>query len=147
MNITTDSFIGSWDGAHENGLSSFKIDLRKENGSVTGVWIINSIAGNEVKKAMEIAINSPRFEENRILFNPNPAGPPMALELVNENEASFGPSIDQSYIDEHFEEIAAANKKMFGLETTREMLNVQNPEYIQSVKGHTIKLIRQTAGN
>ena len=147
MNITTDSFIGSWEGAHENGLSSFKIDLRKENGSVTGVWIINSIAGNEVKNAMEIAISAPRFEENRILFNPNPGAPPMALELVNENEASFGPSIDQNYIDEHFEEIAAANKKMFGLETTREMLNVQNPEYIQSVKGHTIKLIRQTAGN
>ena len=35
--------------------------------------------------------------------NPNdPVGPPMALELINENEATFGPSIDQSYIDEHY---------------------------------------------
>jgi hypothetical protein len=147
MNITTDSFIGSWEGAHENGLSSFKIDLRKEKDSVTGVWIINSIAGNEVKRAMEIAITAPRFEEDKMLFNPNPAGPPMALELINENEAFFGPSIDQSYIDEHFDEIAAANKKMFGVETPREMLNVQNLEFIQSIKGHTIKLVRQTAGN
>ena len=146
MNINTDSFIGTWEGAHENGLSSFRIDLRKEDENVIGVWIINSIAGNEVTKAMEIAITAPRFEENRILFNPNPAGPPMSLELINENEASFGPRIDQKYLDEHFEEIAAANKKMFGLDTTREMLDVKSPEFVQSAKGHTVKLVKQ-AGN
>jgi len=147
MNITTDSFVGIWTGAHENGLSAFTIDLRKDSDSVTGVWIIKGLSGNEVTMTKEIAISAPRFEENRILFNPNSAGPPMALELINENEASFGPSIDQEYIDKHFEEIAAANKKMFGLETTREMLDLRSPEYIASIKGHTIKLVRQAAGN
>jgi hypothetical protein len=91
MTITTDSFVGTWKGAHENGLSAFTIDLKKEDGNLTGIWIINGISGNEVKTWKEIVISAPRFEENRILFKPNPAGPPMALELITENEAFFWP--------------------------------------------------------
>ena len=148
MDITTESFVGTWKGAHENGMSAFTVDLRREDESLTGVWIIKGISGNEVKMTKEIAISAPTFQDNKIFFKPNPAGPGlMEMELINENEAFFRPSIDQSHIDKHFDEIAAANKKMFGLETTREMLNVQNPEFIQSIKSHTIKLVKQAAGN
>jgi hypothetical protein len=146
MNISKESFIGIWKGAHENGLSAFTIDLKKENDEVIGIWSIDGLSGGEWKKASEIPITASRLHENRFLFKPNPNGAGlMALELTSENEATFAPFIDPEEIDRHFGQIAAVNRKMFGVETPREMFDANSPELKQSVQSHTVRMRRDAS--
>ena len=152
MDINEDSFIGTWKGGPEHGLSAFTVDLKKENGNVTGAWIIDGLAGNEMNRAMEIAISDATLRGNKILFKPNNNAPQkMALEIINENEALFGPVFDEEetnrYWDQNFDTIAEAYKNRFGIDLDRGMLNLKSPEFTQSLKSHTVKLVRQSASN
>ena len=79
-----------------------------------------------------------------MLFKPNPNGPGiMALELVGENEAIFGPVIDPDDIDKHFEQMAKHYREQFGREIDRSMHDPNSPEIIASVKSHQVRLVRQ----
>ncbi len=148
MNITEDSFIGKWKGGPENGMSLFTVELKKENDNLCGIFTVDGISGNEVRRAMEIPISSPRFSGNAIRFKPNPGRPGvMAMELINENEAAFGSVIDMDDIEKHFDQIAKATKDLFGVTPDRSIYNPQSPETIAAVKAHTVKLIKQAAVN
>jgi len=104
MNITEDSFVGTWKGGPENRLSVFTIELKKRNKTVAGVWTIDAPSGDEIKRAMEIKITSPTLHGAVMRFNPNPGTPAlMQMELVSENEAIFGPVVDISAIEKRID--------------------------------------------
>jgi hypothetical protein len=144
MQAGEDSFLGTWKGRHENGLSIMTVDLKRENGKVFGVWIVEAPLGGKIISAMEVAITEPRIEGNRISFKPNPDGPGvMALELVGENEAVFGPIIIQSDVDRYFDQMANEIKERFEVTVERSQLDPDSPEVIRGIQSHQVKLIRQ----
>lgn len=144
MSSLIDSFIGTWRGKYKGGLSSTVIVLKKEGGKLTGTWTIEASFGSETIKNLEVIIEEPEIEGNTLSFLPGGDVPSvMAMRLIGDSEAVFGPILDQRQFERDFPRLAKAVEERINIIPDRPQIDFNSPEVIKAIEDHQVNLVRE----